>query len=352
MSAGTEPATLAALGVTPDEEEVYRALLVGPGSSAGELQESLGFGQHRLRRALAALERKAMISRRAGVPARFQAAPPDIVVEALISAREDELNRARLAAHELTVLQRRPPEQLRVTDLIEILTSRQAAAERWLQLQRATHTSLEVLVRPPWGQQRIEEDEAMQQSLLERGVVVTGIYDESALRHPGLLDHLRRMGRLGERARVVRHVPLKLALFDRRSALVPLTQPGPTSEVDAGLVVHESSLLDALIALFDLYWQRGAAIDLADPSTGPEPSGADATGVLTLLACGLKDAAIARTLGVSTTTVRRRIAACLADLGAATRFQAGLTLGRQGWRAGGPDDAPPVRPPDRSVGVR
>lgn len=47
------------------------------------------------------------------------------------------------------------------------------------------------------------------------------IYDEDALRHPGILEHVQRMTELGEHARVVTRLPLKLALFDRRTALVP-----------------------------------------------------------------------------------------------------------------------------------
>lgn len=332
MEATGQATALRALGIGADEEQVYRALLVDPGSSLAELTERVPVGQHRLRRALAELERKAMITRRTGVPARYQPAPPDIVVEALISAREEELNRARLAAHELTLLQRRPADQVQVTDLIEILTSREAAAERWVQLQRATHERLEVLVRPPWGQSNLNDDEAVQRSLLDRGVVVAGVYDEEALRQPGLLDHLRRMAKLGEQSRVVSHVPIKLALFDRKCALVPLTQPGQGTVIDAGVVVHESAVLDALIALFDMYWQRGAVVT-PDPAGGPQRSAPDEEAVLVLLASGLKDAAIARTLGVSTTTVRRRITACMAELGAATRFQAGLSLGRRGWRS-------------------
>jgi DNA-binding NarL/FixJ family response regulator len=52
---------------------------------------------------------------------------------------------------------------------------------------------------------------------------------------------------------------------------------------------------------------------------------------VTLLAAGLKDDAIARRLGVSTNTVRRRITALSQRLGVSTRFQIGLALGRQGW---------------------
>jgi DNA-binding NarL/FixJ family response regulator len=51
--------------------------------------------------------------------------------------------------------------------------------------------------------------------------------------------------------------------------------------------------------------------------------------IITLLAAGVKDEAIARQLGVSPHTVRRRIAALCKRLGVTTRFQAGLALGQQ-----------------------
>jgi DNA-binding NarL/FixJ family response regulator len=52
--------------------------------------------------------------------------------------------------------------------------------------------------------------------------------------------------------------------------------------------------------------------------------------VLQLLTTGLKDEAIARQLGTSMRTTRRRIASLLATLGVATRFQAGVEAARRG----------------------
>jgi hypothetical protein len=52
----------------------------------------------------------------------------------------------------------------------------------------------------------------------------------------------------------------------------------------------------------------------------------DAAPLLTLMASGLTDGAIARKLGISERTVRRRVSDILAELGVATRFQAGLLL--------------------------
>lgn len=53
--------------------------------------------------------------------------------------------------------------------------------------------------------------------------------------------------------------------------------------------------------------------------------------LLAQLASGAKDEHIARTLGLSLRTVRRRIAALMSDLGVDTRFQAGAEAVRRGW---------------------
>ena len=49
------------------------------------------------------------------------------------------------------------------------------------------------------------------------------------------------------------------------------------------------------------------------------------------LAAGAKDEQIARTMGLSLRTIRRRIADLMIELGADTRFQAGAEAVRRGW---------------------
>jgi DNA-binding NarL/FixJ family response regulator len=53
--------------------------------------------------------------------------------------------------------------------------------------------------------------------------------------------------------------------------------------------------------------------------------------LLALLLAGLKDDAIARQLGLSTRTMRRRMKHLLDLLGADNRFQAGVQATRRGW---------------------
>lgn len=324
---------LAEVGVGADAEDVYQYLLGAPRSTAADITAECKMSHSRVRAALAELERKAMVSRQGATSSRYHPVPPDIMVESLISAREDALRRTRLDALEFAALQRFAPEHAHVGDLVELVTSRQASALRWNQLEGSARKTVEAFVRPPFTQLDVDDSEDLQGALIGREVVTRAIYDEAALRHPGVLEHVARMTALGEHARVVSELPTKLVMVDRTTAMMPFTLPDPAATVDSALVVHQSTLLDALISLFDLYWERATELKVGpDASAGDANDLSDEDTVLTLMAAGFKDDAIASQLGVSTATIRRRITALQNRLKVSTRFQAGLALGRSGWR--------------------
>jgi hypothetical protein len=92
------------------------------------------------------------------------------------------------------------------------------------------------------------------------------------------------------------------------------------------LVLRQSAMIGALTLFFDNLWER------AVPVPGIEVGGAAHRRLLLdQLVAGAKDEQIARTLGWSLRTVRRRVAELLGDLGASSRFQAGAEAVRQGW---------------------
>jgi DNA-binding NarL/FixJ family response regulator len=113
---------------------------------------------------------------------------------------------------------------------------------------------------------------------------------------------------------------MKLAAFDRKIALLPLAVD---QLVDSALVVHPCALLDALIEMFWLLWDQAVPVV---PSAKTDPTDAR---LMTLLAAGFKDDAIARQLALSSRTVGRRVAELMEALGARTRFQAGIHAQRR-----------------------
>jgi sugar-specific transcriptional regulator TrmB len=309
------------VGVGPDDERAYRALLRIPQATEADLAGELGWRQARVRGCVGRLESLGMLSRTPDRPARLVPARPDVAVDVLVARRRAELDRTRLAAREL-LAELATPDRYRPEDLVEVVIGRTAVATRFAQLLEGTERELLVLDRPPYAAPPDEADTRVR-DLLRDGVRVLGIYSPDSLDLAGAVDELYSAADAGEQSRVHAHVPIKLAISDRSLALLPFVVD---QMVDSALVVHPSTLLEALTRLFFLLWEQ---------ATSPVPSAADDRAdvdgrLLTLLAAGLKDDAIARQLGLSSRTVGRRIAVMLDELGARTRFQAGVAAHRRG----------------------
>ena len=159
------------------------------------------------------------------------------------------------------------------------------------------------------------------------------VYQRSLLRIPGVLEHIETAFGLGEEARLHADVPIRVNIADDAVALVILPHPQDEGEAMAlhnmdGLLVRSSPFLDVLVRIFDSYWTRATPFS-ALTRQGKAPA-LDSKNILSLLAAGMNDAAVARTLGVSERTVRRRIANLERKLGANSRFTLGIEASRQG----------------------
>ncbi|MFI0486206.1 helix-turn-helix domain-containing protein [Actinomadura sp. 9N215] len=312
---------LEAFGVREADEEIYRLLLRHPPLTRDELAARTGRTVSDLGPVLARLEELGLVEPLPGRPVRLAAARPDAAVEMLATRWQERVTSARATARallaELPVDARHRPE-----DQVEILFGRDAVAARFDRLQRAARHELLVLDRPPYAQEPAEPN-GPELEMLARGVRVRGLYAPEALEVPGAFETFRQTAAAGEEARVHVDVPLKLAIADRTTAILPFS--GDEREtVDSAFVIHAGNLLDALVRLFELLW------DGAIPVQGhelPDDAGLDRQ-LLTLLAAGLKDEAAARRLGVSVRTLNRRVSELMQRLGARTRFQAGLQAAR------------------------
>ncbi|MFK4087744.1 LuxR C-terminal-related transcriptional regulator [Kribbella sp. NPDC020789] len=165
---------------------------------------------------------------------------------------------------------------------------------------------------------------------MERGVRARGLYGVTVLEDFEGLAAVHQCIAAGEQARVFARVPLNLMLFDDKRAL--LAVPGQTGARRSVIVVHESGLLDSLVGLFDVFWQMGVPLSaesqVVDALDRPGP---EEQQLLSYLAAGLTDEAIARDLGVSARTVGRRIARLEEVLGAHSRFQLAVQASRRDW---------------------
>jgi sugar-specific transcriptional regulator TrmB len=314
---------LETLGISEIEERVYEALLDRSGATSAELERDLALPARKLERVIEQLEQKGLATWTTGQPRRYIPASPDIAVEALVLRRQDELHRARA---EIQRLQERAAEGAGDRrQMIELVTTREAERHVFEQMQHAAKHELIFLERPPILIAGPEQPNETEMKALARGVRYRSIADKAFLEIPGVARRIRADMAAGEEVRVVSQLPFKMVMADRNIALIPLNLEKPGSP---SLLVRSSALLDALYAMFELLWSQAAPIaftragalrtgELA--SRPPE----ETEQLVPLLAAGLNDKAIAHELGISASTLNRRIAELMKGVDARSRFQLG-----------------------------
>jgi DNA-binding MarR family transcriptional regulator len=312
------------IGLTALDEQVYLALLERQQSSAGEIGHAIGKSVATVRSAVDRLEELGFVSRLVGAGGKLAAARPDLAVNALVQRRTDELAAAQQHAQRLA---EQFPQELRASpgELVGIVIGKAAVEAQFVQLLNEVTQELLVLDRPPYAQQ-VATSNAAETTLLGRGAQVRGIYAPEAFELPGAFEQALLAIGEGEQARVHGQVPMKLAVGDRRVALLPLTRSGV---VDSALTVRAPTVVAALVQLFEMMWKQACPLPGWEPgSTPPDHQEMDER-LIALLATGMKDGAIARELGISVRTLGRRTADLLAGLGARNRFQAGMQAVRR-----------------------
>lgn len=312
------------LGVDDFAEGVYRQLLRDPAATVSDIAIRLEASPHRIDTALTQLHDLGLVAQ--GGNGRHTPVSPDGALDALIHRREAELARVRAAKQDFLDEFALGRLQHQLSELFDVVTGTAAIYRFAREVYQGARHEILGFDQPPYASPASFDEVATEAPLLARGATVKMIYSAEALHRPGRMEVVTELVRVGEQARTLPSLPIKLKIFDRRLAIVPLI--GDRHAAESVGVVAESGLLDALVALFEAYWR--IAHPIGDTAPDPELSAEERT-VLTMLTAGLKDDAIARELGVSVRTVRRRVNRLLDVLQVSSRFQAGIAATHRGW---------------------
>lgn len=310
---------------------VYRALVATPRARVGELSDRLELSVDEIRYHLARLGDLGLVT---ADGLTWEATPPEL---ALVQWQADhERVRARLehSARALQTAYRHARSDRSVGDDAGILYDTEAIHRQWFALQRESEQEVLVLECPPYltgnpaHRPILDEQIDLMAERVAAGVTYRTIYERSVLDDELysalIVDNLA----LGEQVCTLAEVPVKLAIGDRRIAMLGL--PAEHEGAAGGVIVLRSPLLvGALALLVDALW--ALAVPVTAAGQDDRPLDQIERDIVSLMAVGATDDLIARRLGISRRTVVRRVAGILARLGAANRFQAGLQAGRRGW---------------------
>ncbi len=325
-AAETRP--LSILGIGEFEERAYRWLLGHSGATVQDLSQALLLSPRKAQQLLAVLEAKGLATHSPERPRRYIPASPDIALKALSFRHQEGLQRVDSVIQELqeqAVTQRQGEQE----QMIELITSREAARQAFEQVPRMAQQEIIVMVRPPILISRLNvpasQGHPAQREAQTRGVRFRNIVDTEFLTWSGALQYIREDMKAGEEVKVFPDLPFKLILADHSLALIPLNLQQSDSPL---LLVRSPALLDALRALFEMIWEKASPISFTrkgvlergDPDSQVTEETAD---LISMMAAGLNDKNIAHEFGISRRTHQRHVTELMQILGTRTRFQAG-----------------------------
>jgi DNA-binding CsgD family transcriptional regulator/sugar-specific transcriptional regulator TrmB len=322
------------LGLDSEAESVYRLMLAHRDWGVGKIAEHLRVAESQVRDVLNRLADLTLLRQSRDVPEELYPVNPELALQLLLQRQQAEL---------LERQQRFAESQAAVSSLIaDYMTSRRAGISESSEslagldavqsrLEELAHraTSVCMSFMPGGGQsaQSLTASRPLDELMLRRRIAVLTVYLDSVRNDPATLAYARWLTELGGGVRTTPTLPLRMVLFDRRVALVPIDAEDSWR---GAVQVTVPGILTGLVALFEQIWE--AALPLGDESqhvdgelTGQERE------LLRLLSQGLTDQVAARRLGVSLRTERRMMANIMQRLSAHSRFEAGLRASERRW---------------------
>ncbi|MFI6446411.1 LuxR C-terminal-related transcriptional regulator [Kitasatospora sp. NPDC050543] len=325
-------------GIDSAAQAVYRLMLTDHQLGVEDISCRLGLSDREVRAALDQLAELRLIRPSDEVPGEapggLRPVDPRVGLPALLQHNESLLQRSQLefeeSQAEITrmLAEYRDESANEENNRIERLIGMATVQARLEELTRSTTT--ECLAFSPGGTQSatsLEASRPLNMDALTRGVQMRSVYLDSVRKDKATTRHAEWLTDLGGMVRTIPALPLRMIIFDRQMALVPID---PANTRKGAVQITSVGVITALVSLFEQVWT--SATPLGAPKERDEQGlTRQEQELLRLLGRGFTDEAAGKHLGLSLRTVRRMMADLMDRLGARSRFEAGLYAGRRGW---------------------
>jgi sugar-specific transcriptional regulator TrmB len=254
-----ETAVLQNLGLNRYEAGAYVALTRRGRATGAEVARIAGLPRQRIYDVLDGLVGRGLATVEPGRPAYYAAVDPDQAVTRLLDAERTALvefeQEAARAVALLAPAYRDGRAETDPLSYIEVLREPAAIAKRFGELQSGAQKELLIFTKPPYAVEPGEYTEGLE--LLSRGVVARSVYERSVYDDTAVVDAVRRFVEVGERARVVDHLPLKLVVIDERVAVFTMEDPIAGTTDLTIMIVEHPGFAGLLKLAFEHVWEAG-----------------------------------------------------------------------------------------------
>ncbi|MCX6160773.1 MAG: hypothetical protein NTV87_05475 [Ignavibacteriae bacterium] len=257
------------LGITGREAEVYIAMLKNSALTASEISKITTVSINKIYEVLQNLIKKKMCTENYlnGVKL-FRCIEPKIAFKNIFSIYEEEIARKKNMYGEieesLMYLYSKEKNNKSPLDYIEVVSDRGRATVRILNIQANAKKEILFFSKPPYIT-KLDSNIEKIQSACNNNVQVKSIYEfgqeENAEYNNNLLNLVEHFQSVGEEARIIKELPMKLLIADESISILSLMDNVTLKSELTTMIVHHPIFALSQKTLFEVYWNKAMTIE-------------------------------------------------------------------------------------------
>lgn len=264
------------IGLTKRESEIYIALLQKKEFTASELEKMTTITRTKIYEILQNMVRKGVCSEKVKNGQKiFRGIEPQIAFQNVIKNYEIEIEQrkaeeiaqkqqaANALEKELTALHKTSLDKNEPLDYVEILTNINQIWERWLKIQKNTKKEIVMFAKRPYAS-AFEANLADERHIIKKGVIFKCLYEygelDSADEVNDFISNVGEYIRIGEDVRVIRELPMKLAISDESITMLGLNDRISFKPSITTIIIDHPSFSKSVKTVFENFWANSLSI--------------------------------------------------------------------------------------------
>jgi len=256
------------LGLNIYEAKVYLALIERSSLDTAEIAQISGVPRARTYDILDNLVRRGLASLKPGKNKKYGALDIETFRQRLIAENREASIERELKIEETSLKLKKKleklysPENLPSDPLqyIEIIRNPARIHQKFLQLLHESKKEILIFTKPPYAGNVDQKSEQiqLQEQLMQRGVRIKSICEipSDPQERRWWLKRIENASPYGEETRVIKELPMKLAVFDELTVIYTLEDPILHTTSVTTMVTEHRSLAKSLKMLFDNIWEK------------------------------------------------------------------------------------------------
>lgn len=257
------------IGLSKREAEVYLALLQKKEFTAPELTKITTTTRTKIYEHLQNLINKGLCNESIKDRQKiYRAVKPKIALKGIIQKYEREVEKKKLVAisleEELEETHSNNRQKDDNLDYVEILKDKNEIRNKFINLQAEAKYEMLVFNKAPYAISPEEnlDDEA---EIITKGIKYRGIYEFGHLKNTqdkkSFINLVNSYISIGEKIKVIKQLPVKLAIIDRRTTMLALIDPISLKPSLTTMVVNHLGFTLTQKEVFEAYWNRSLTIE-------------------------------------------------------------------------------------------